>query len=724
MSEHADNSSNRTVLVADDDATTRLLIRAALEQDGWTVEEAVDGARACEAVERVQPDIVLLDVGMPALDGFETCAKLRTMAAGRHIPVMMITGMDDQASISRAYEVGATDFLSKPVSYMVLRQRLQYMSRAEQNSRHLRNERDFVSAVVDHSAALVLILDAEGRILRFNSSCEHASGFSLGEIAHKQVWDILSSRDERHRDRLTFERLVSERGTSHYEGAWIAKDGSRREIAWSNSVLLNRDGAVEHVVCTGLDITDRNEAQEKARFLASYDPLTGLPNRRLVTEHLEHAIAAADSENQQLAVLILNLDRFKDINATWGHPAGDRLLADVADRLAKSLRLSDMLSRRSSGAGPELGRLGGDEFAAVIGGIQDANEVATIVKRLQQALGRPFRFQDQEFTVTASVGAALHPADGSDSATLLRNAESAMHAARDTMRGSYHFFSVAMHTGISERLSLENDLRQSVDRGELVLHYQEKTLTRSGRISGAEALIRWQHPSRGLLAPASFIDVAEETGLIVPIGEWVLRQACNQVMSWLDSGSSAVPVAVNLSSAQFHGTDLLRSIASALNDTTLDPSYLTLEITESMIMRDTREAREVLIRLNALGVQVAIDDFGTGYSSLSSLRDLPVHQLKIDQAFIKELAASSKDVALVRAMIAMAHALELTVVAEGVESDQQLAILREEGCDEVQGLLAGRPLPADQFAILLDQPTNRAVEAATTVGILTDLSSS
>ena len=508
-----------------------------------------------------------------------------------------------------------------------------------------------------------------------------------------------SSPEDRENERSTFERLISERGTNHYEGSWAAKDGSRREIAWSDSVLLNRDGDVEHVVCTGLDITARNEAEEKVRFLASYDPVTGLPNRRLVTEHLEQAIA--DADGQQLAVLILDLDRFKDVNATWGHAAGDQLLTEAADRLRKSIRLGNILSSLNPSLRTELGRLGGDEFTALVTGVLDASEVATTAQRLQEALGRPFKLRDKQFTVTASVGAALYPADGSDSGTLLRNAESAMHAARETMRGSYHFYSVAMHTNVADRLSLETELRQAIDRGELVLHYQPKTFTRSGQIAGAEALVRWQHPSRGLVAPGAFIEAAEETGLIVPIGEWVLRQACDQVMTWLESGLKAVPVAVNLSSAQFHVADLLARIASILNETSLDPSYLAVEITESMVMRDTTKAHEVLNRLKELGVQVTIDDFGTGYSSLSSLTGLPVHQLKIDQAFVKDLTRGSKSATITRAIIDMAHGLGLTVVAEGVESDEQLSILREQGCDEVQGFLIGQPLRSDQFTALL-----------------------
>ena len=701
---HSNNLSNRTVLVAEDDRATRGLIRAALEPDFWTIEEAGDGLHACEVAERIQPDIVLLDVGMPRMDGFEACARLRTQPSTQHTPVMMMTAMDDQESISRAYEVGATDFLPKPFNFTILRQRLQYMRRAQQDRNALRNERDFASAVVEHSAALVLILDPAGHIVRFNESCERVSVHSQNEVEGRLVWDVLSGPDERG----AFERLIAERGTNHYEGSWTINDGSQREIAWSNSVLLDSHDAIEHVVCTGLDITSRNQAEERARFLASYDPLTSLPNRRLITERVDRAIVATAAE-QQLAVLLFDLDRFTDVNATLGYEAGDQLLKTVSDRLAKSLQLSNVLTRHNPDLRTELGRLGGDEFIVLATGVQEASEVAAIVERLQQALGRSLKWKDQELTMTASVGAALYPADGSDSESLLRNSESAMRAARNKMRGSYHFYSPDLHRSISKRLSLEQELRQAVERGEFVLHYQPKRFTGSGHISGAEALIRWQHPSQGLLSPGSFIDIAEETGLIVPIGEWVLRQACNQMMSWLESGLDPATVAVNLSSAQFHGTDLLKGVVEILNETTLPPSYLTLEVTESMIMHDSREACDILCRLGDLGVRISLDDFGTGHSTLSLLRDLPVHQLKIDQAFVKDLAVNSKDVALVRSIIAMAHALDLTVIAEGVESEEQLAILREEECDEVQGYLTGQPLPSDQLAALLDPATPEKV---------------
>ena len=385
----------RTALVADDDEGLRLLVRLALENNGWVVEEAEDGASACLAVERLHPDIVLLDVEMPELDGLEACARLRSLPGGKYVPVLMITGMDDKASISRAYEVGATDFLSKPFNLTVLTQRVQYMYRSSQASRALHNERDFVSMIVGTSAALMVVLDPQGRVIRFNSSCERVSGYSEREAQGMFVWDIPSDREGDDRERMMFEQLVAERATNDYQGLWTTKEGDTHQIAWSNSVFVNSDGFAENVIYTGLDVTDRNQAEERIRFLDSYDPLTGLPNRRLTTERLREVIASADEDGLRLAVIVLDLDRFKHINAILGHGGGNLVLSEVAKRLAKSLRLSDMLSRRVSDVRMELGRIGGDEFTVLLPGVPDANAVAAVIERLQESLARPIRVEDQ-----------------------------------------------------------------------------------------------------------------------------------------------------------------------------------------------------------------------------------------------------------------------------------------------------------------------------------------
>ena len=710
MDEHDqhDIEPSRVVLIADDDEGLRVMIRAALEQDGWTVEEARDGISACAAFEHIQPDIVLLDVSMPHLDGIGACAKLRTLRGGNRVPVLMVTGLDDDDSVSRAYEAGATDFLSKPFNFKILRQRLHYMYRAKEAAAELQTERDFASAVVDTAGALVLVLDAEGRILRFNRTCQHSSGYVLEEVQHRCPWEILSDKTSADTDRLMFAELIAKKETVHYEGTWIAKDGTARTMTWSNALLTNDKGEVENVVYTGLDITDINEAKEKARFLASYDPLTGLPNRRLVVDRIDQAISATVAGDcGQLAVLFIDLDRFKDINATLGRSAGDAVIKGVAERLAKSLRLSDVLARSTASLRGELGRLGGDQFTVLITGVADANETASIIERLQRALNRPFKIEGGEYSLTATLGATLCPTDGTETESLLRNAESAMRAAREQQRGTYHFYSPAMHNSVSERVTLESELRQAIDRGQLVLHYQPKVAADTRRITGAEALVRWQHPSRGLMPPAKFIHIAEDSGLIVPLGEWVLRAACEEVTNWLEAGIRPVPVAVNLSSAQFRTDNLLGTVVSILNGSSLDPTFLAFEITESVIMRDAHEANQILTRLRELGIHTAIDDFGTGYSALAALKALPVDTLKIDRAFVRDLSESHEDMAIVKAVIAMAHGLGLTVVAEGVESDDQAAFLAQEQCDELQGFLVSPPVPAETFSAMIREASDR-----------------
>ena len=713
MSDNGETSlQSRTALVADDDDGMRLLVRMALAEDGWVVEEAENGADACRSVEHLRPDIVLLDVEMPELDGFQACAQLRNLPGAEDIPVLMITGMDDEVSISRAFEVGATDFLSKPFNLTVLKQRLQYMYRASQTSCAFQNERDFVSMIVGTSAALVAVLDSSGRVVRFNPSCERVSGYSEREAKDRFIWDILIGPDDRDRERMMFDRLVTERATNGYEGSWTTKGGDQRQISWSNAVFANNDESVENVVYTGLDVTDRNQAEDRVRFLALYDPLTGLPNRHLITKRLREATARADESGSRLAVVVLDLDRFKHINEILGQDGGDLVLAEVAKRLTKSLRLSDMLSRQGSDVRMELGRLGGDEFTVLLPGVPDANAVASVIERLQDALARPFKVENQECSVTASVGAALYPHDGDDAEGLLSNAESAMNLAREQRRGHYHFYSESLQSSVSSRLSLETELRRGIECGELVLHYQPKVISHTGMICGAEALVRWQHPSRGLVPPATFIDIAEETGLIVPLGDWVLKEACNQVMNWLAEGLRTVPVAVNLSSAQFHLKDLLMRVASILNSTGMDTNYLAIEITESTLMRNTADAREILSRLDELGIKVALDDFGTGYSALSSLKNLPFHSLKIDRAFVTDLTENSSDAAITQAIISMAHGLGLKVVAEGVESQDQLDILRGQDCDEIQGFFVSRPVTAEEFTTMLRDGEVRKAEFA------------
>jgi diguanylate cyclase (GGDEF)-like protein len=441
---------------------------------------------------------------------------------------------------------------------------------------------------------------------------------------------------------------------------------------------------------------------QQVRSLAYYDSLTKLPNRILFKEHLNKALSLSQRKNRMIAVMFLDLDNFKRINDTYGHSVGDALLMSVAERLKSTLRIHDRdLLSEAREQDVVIGRFGGDEFTLMLTEIDDPQHVARVAQRLLQAFGNPFILDGQEVSAAASIGISLCPVDGATADTLLKNADAAMFHAKDSGRSSYQFYSQSMNEMSSKKLLLENDLRKALGKGEFRLFYQPKVNGCTKAVTGAEALLRWQHPSRGLLSAAEFVPIAEETGLIRPIGEWVLRTACQQIVAWQKAGLPAVPVAVNLSSVQFRQQNLHQLISQILCDTMLDPHYLELEITESMIMQNEEKADEALREIRALGCRISIDDFGTGYSSLSRLKRFTLDALKVDRSFVTDLTNNPDDRAIAKAIIAMAHSLELKVIAEGVETEQQFQFLTDQGCDEIQGYLFGIPMPGEEFALLL-----------------------
>jgi diguanylate cyclase (GGDEF)-like protein/PAS domain S-box-containing protein len=434
----------------------------------------------------------------------------------------------------------------------------------------------------------------------------------------------------------------------------------------------------------------RKQAEERIRHLAHYDELTGLANRSMFSQRLSHALAQARRNDTQLAVLYTDLDRFKNINDTLGHEAGDNVLKEVAERLHGCLRESDT-----------VGRLSGDEFVVLLEGIPQSLHCAEVAQKILAAVARPFALDTQEFHLTASIGISTYPADSEDQQSLLKNADIAMYRAKELGKNNFQFYSAQMNIHTLERLALESSLRSALERNEFVLHYQPKIDIRSGRIIGMEALVRWQHPTKGLIPPMQFIPLAEETGLIVPIGEWVLRTACARNKSWQEQGLPPLCIAVNLSARQFTYENLLQDVAKVLNETGLDAAFLELEITESMVMHDPEHAIELLNKLKAMGISISIDDFGAGYSSLSYLKRFPINSVKIDRSFIKDLPLDGDDAAITKAIIAMAHGLKLKVIAEGAETGEQLSFLRAHECDEMQGFYFSKPLPEHEFFLLV-----------------------
>jgi diguanylate cyclase (GGDEF)-like protein len=438
------------------------------------------------------------------------------------------------------------------------------------------------------------------------------------------------------------------------------------------------------------EVKERVRSEEQIQYLAYHDGLTSLPNRSLFSKLLNHGISQAHRRKKELAVLFIDLDRFKNINDTLGHDAGDTLLKEIGQRLKQCLRDSDTVAR-----------LGGDEFVVLLEELDDQKHVSVVAHKIQTSLVMPFATLGQEFHVTASIGISTYPTDGEDEQTLMKNADIAMYRAKEEGKNNFQFYSKELNEHSLERLTMESNLRRALERNEFRLHYQPKIDLRSGQITGVEALLRWQHPDLGMVAPAQFITMAEETGLIVPIGKWVLQTACRQNKAWQDQGLPRLSMAVNLSARQFSDENLLQDITSIVKESEMDPTLLELEITESMLMLNVEKAIRTLDALNEMGIRLAIDDFGTGYSSLSTLKRFPINSIKVDRSFIRDLPGGADDQSITEAIIAMGRTLSMTVIAEGVETKEQADYLRAQSCDEYQGFYFKKAMPADELAMLL-----------------------
>jgi diguanylate cyclase (GGDEF)-like protein len=462
-------------------------------------------------------------------------------------------------------------------------------------------------------------------------------------------------------------------------------DGTVRLFEYTRTPVRDESGRIIGIAGVARDVTERVRAEQRIRYLAEYDQLTDLPNRIVLGERLAEMVAAPFAGEQSLALMMVDLDRFKHINETLGHDVGDRLLQQLASRLKELVGERGLVSRH-----------GGDKFAVLLTHGGGAVATALFAKEVIEAAKRPYVIGSHEFTLSASIGIAMYPQDGTDLHALLKNADAAMYHAKEAGRGSFQFFSPEMNVRVFERLSMENGLRKALEQHEFQVHYQPKFAVADRRLTGFEALLRWPHPVQGMISPARFIPVAEDTQLIVPIGEWVLFEACRQNRAWQLAGYENVPVAVNLSMVQFRQRNLVEMVANALITTGLEPRYLELEITESVVMHDSEQVIGVLDQLKCLGVMLSIDDFGTGYSSLSYLKRFPIDKIKIDYSFVQHLPEGENDAAIAETIIAIAGKLDLGVVAEGVGSEAQLDYLQSRGCDEAQGFLFSPALPAGE----------------------------
>ncbi|WP_303901024.1 EAL domain-containing protein [Thiohalomonas denitrificans] len=543
---------------------------------------------------------------------------------------------------------------------------------------------------MDAAANAILITDPDGYIEWVNRAFVRFSGYRQNEAIGKKPSLLKSGQYDRSFYESLWRTILRGEVWQH-ELVNRRKDGSLYTIEQTITPLLDEDGSISHFIAIQEDVTARKEAEAHIRYMEQYDRLTGLPNRMLLLDRLRQALAHAERNRRQVAVIQLDLDRFKDVNDSLGPSAGDELLKQVAQVLTQCVHADDTVSRQ-----------GGDEFTLLLDDLRDADQAVDVAQRIVTAFGRPFEVVGEELFVTCSMGIALYPIDAQTPDGLIKAADTAMFGAKAQGRNSYRFFTTDLNLQATARLKLENALRRALERGEFILHYQPQVDAADGHIIAAEALIRWQSPEMGLVAPKQFIPVAADTGLIVPIGEWVLRNACRTVRQWHDAGYP-LRMAVNLSAIQLYRGDMGWLVGDVLKEESLEPHWLELEITESELMRSPEAARKTLGRLKEMDVHIAIDDFGTGYSSFSQLRSLPVHRLKIDRSFVDDVS-SADGAAITAAIISLGHSLKLEVIAEGVENESQLICLREQGCDALQGYYFSKPLPADAFEALLKSP--------------------
>ncbi|HYM61494.1 MAG TPA: EAL domain-containing protein [Thermoanaerobaculia bacterium] len=538
--------------------------------------------------------------------------------------------------------------------------------------------------MAENSTDMISRSTAEGIILYASDAARTLMGYEPAELAGRSVFDLIvpGDRSDVRRAGAGLKSLAP----MTFSYRVHRKDGATVWFESTSRALIDpTTGLIQEIVSVTRDISERKKAEEQIEYQAYHDALTGLPNRLLFRDRLTVALARARRQNQNAAVMFLDLDRFKVVNDTLGHSFGDELLKAIAERLRRSLREADSIAR-----------MGGDEFTILLTDLASGEDAAMIAEKLLEAIAQPLLLEGQQLFLTTSIGIAVFPTDGETAETLLRSADSAMYRAKDSGRNAFQLCTPAMNSRAVERLGLENALRRAIDRGELILHYQPQVEIATGRIVGMEALLRWDHPTLGLTQPETFISIAEETRLIIPIGEWVLNEACTQTKAWQASRFPGLRIAVNLSPRQFQQADLRRMIAGALAGSGLAASDLEIEVTESTAMQNTERTVTTLRGLREMGTRIAIDDFGTGHSSLNYLRSFPIDTVKIDQAFVHEIEASVSDRAIISAIIAMARGLKLRVTAEGVETDEQLRFLRDAGCDEVQGFLLGRPVPAGE----------------------------
>ncbi len=691
------------VLIVDNDVMIRMLAAESLRGVGFEVAEAADGWSGLDHIASRRPDLLLLDVMMPGITGYDVCRALRQQSEGAGIPVIMLTGLDDTASIESAYDSGATDFITKPINSALLTYRVRYALRASRMGEEVeRHRRSLANA---QRIARMGSWTWQPASALFESSTEYRRVTGEHPMGPDYQWrDILMHvhPDDAKHVAHVINAAVESGNAQPVAYRILCRDGSQRTVYERMEVFRDGSGAISRIEGTTQDITERVAAEERIRQLADYDELTALANRRLFSEVMLHGLNQCARKRVSAAVLDINIDRFKRINETLGHGVGDQALKEVARRITECVRAGDVAGRNEVAPRQSSpARMGSDNFAMFLTELKRAEDAAVVSRRLIEAIALPMLCGGHELTLTARIGIAVYPDNGDTVDALLGNAESAMRGAKELGVGAYSYFTSAMNAESLAKLEIENELRGAIERDELTLFYQARVDAMTGRLIGAEALVRWQHPTRGLVPPNAFIPVAEESGLIAPLTAWVVREACRQLQQWQRAELAVVPLSINLSAHSFREDGLSDFIAASLREFDVAPSLLEAEITESMLMQDVDRAVTRLHQLRSIGIELAMDDFGTGYSSLAYLKRFPLNVLKIDRAFVKDVLTDTSDAAIASAIITLGRTMKLAVVAEGMERVEQANYLLSLGCRYMQGFLFAKPVPANVFVEFL-----------------------
>jgi diguanylate cyclase (GGDEF)-like protein/PAS domain S-box-containing protein len=687
----------RSVLLIDNDPGHAEAFREALliAKDGPFQSECAK--TLSQGVERLRQKgiwAIFANLSLPDSQGLDTFRKLQQAAPD--VPTLILSGIEDEGIATEALRHGAKDYLLEGhIDTYSFARAIRNMAERKAAEETLFAERERAQVTLNSIGDAVICTDISGNITFLNLVAVRMTGWSRDEAAGRPMPEVFRVLDATSRKTTPnpMEMAVRQNRTVHLPSncILIQRDGCEIPIEDSVAPIHDREGQATGVVIVFRDVSSSQTMAVQMAHSAHHDFLTGLPNRKMLNDRVSQAIVLAPRHNKKVAVLFLDLDGFKYINDSLGHSIGDRLLQSVAKRLVESVRGSDTVSRQ-----------GGDEFVLLLSEVAHTEGVAITVRRLLQVVAAPHSIDQHDLHVTACIGVSTYPDDGPDAETLIKNADTAMYQAKENGRQSYQFFKPAMNVRAVERQSIEGSLRRALERQEFAVHYQPKINLRTGEISGAEALIRWTHPTRGLVSPAQFIPVAEDCGLILPIGNWVLREACKQARAWVEAGLPLGTMGVNISAVEFRNENFLEGVFAILKDTCLNPNLLELELTESVLMKRPESTASVLQALRAKGVQVAVDDFGTGYSSLSYLQKFSIDALKIDQSFVRRITTAPAETTIVTAVISMARSLKLRVVAEGVETLKELEFLQAHQCDEAQGYYFSRPIPPEQFAKLLE----------------------